>query len=167
MAEFVRVTNTRAVMEFLGGVQEPDSFHAAFLRAQACQNENGHCFWIVERRSDAALLGFCGLKIGNVGSIVGEIEIGWRLREDVWGQGYAREAASACLEWAWNNLSCRRVVAVTVQRNERSWSLMERLGMHREVALDFDHPQFPQEHPLRRHIAYTVARPGSSDRVKS
>jgi RimJ/RimL family protein N-acetyltransferase len=82
--EFVRVTNTPSVMEYLGGVQEADSYHGAFLRAQACQARNGFSFWITERRSDKAILGFCGLKLGNVGPIVGEIEIGWRLREDVW-----------------------------------------------------------------------------------
>jgi RimJ/RimL family protein N-acetyltransferase len=158
--EFVRVTNTPSVMQYLGGVQEPDIFLASCARAQVCQAQNGFCFWLVERRSDGALLGFCGLKIGNMGPIAGEIEIGWRLREDAWGQGYAREAATASLDWAWRNLSCARIVAVTVMENARSWSLMERLGMRRAPELDFDHPDFPPGHICRRHIAYAIARPG-------
>lgn len=156
--EFVRVTNTPAVMEYLGGVREPDLFGAALLRVQSSQAQNGFCFWIVERRSDKAMLGFCGLKIADVGPIAGEIEIGWRLREDAWGQGYAREAAAASLEWAWRNLSCARIVAYTAESNARSWGLMKRLGMHPLPELAFDHPELPHAHPLRRHIVYASAR---------
>ncbi|HEY3638489.1 MAG TPA: GNAT family N-acetyltransferase [Rhizomicrobium sp.] len=160
--EFMRVTNTPAVMEFLGGVQPADSFEGAFHRVSASQSENGFCFWIVERLSDHALLGFCGLKRGNVGPVVGEIEIGWRLCADAWGQGYAFEAASASLDWAWRNLTCARVVAVTAQGNKRSWRLMEKLGMHRMHGLDFEHPDVPADNPLRLHITYAIDRPGTN-----
>jgi RimJ/RimL family protein N-acetyltransferase len=112
LPEFVRGTNTPAVMQYLGGVNTPEEARAGFIRVQECQDKNGFCFWIIERQSDRAILGFCGLKIGTAGSIVGEIEIGWRLREDAWGQGYAREAAAASLDWAWANLTCGRVVAI-------------------------------------------------------
>jgi len=156
--EFLRVTNTPAVMEFLGGVHSPDSFRGAFERMRACQAENGFCFWIVERKSDSTLLGFCGLKPGNIATIAGEIEIGWRLRQDAWGKGYAREAAQASLAWAWKNLSCPRVVAITATGNYRSWGLMERLGMQRMPELDFEHPEFPPDHPSRPHIGYALLR---------
>jgi RimJ/RimL family protein N-acetyltransferase len=157
--EFVRVTNTPEVMEYLGGVQDPGAFHGGFLRAQDCQAQNGFCFWIVERLSDDALLGFCGLKIANVGPIAGEIEIGWRLRADAWGQGYAQEAAAASLDWAWQNLSCARVVAITTEGNIRSRRLMERLGMQRMPELDFEHPDLPPDSPLRPHATYMIMRP--------
>jgi RimJ/RimL family protein N-acetyltransferase len=161
--EFVRVTNTPAVMQYLGGVQTPDSFQGACARAQASQAQNGFSFWLVERRDDGALLGFCGLKIGNVGPVTGEIEIGWRLREDAWGQGYAREAASATLDWAWRHLACTRIVAVTLRENTRSWGLMERLGLCRAPELDFEHPDFPPGHICRSHIAYAIARPAHAE----
>src|SRR6478736_5496553 len=50
--EIMRVTNTPAVMEFLGGLQERDHFAGAADRMQAAQDKLGHCFWIVERRED-------------------------------------------------------------------------------------------------------------------
>jgi RimJ/RimL family protein N-acetyltransferase len=159
VAEFMRVTNTPEVMEYLGGVQNPESFHSGFLRARACQSENGFSFWIVERLSDGALLGFCGLKVANVGPIAGEIEIGWRLRADAWGQGYALEAATASLDWAWHNLPCARIVAITTVGNTKSRRLMERLGMQRMHELDFDHPDLPPGSPIRPHVTYAIARP--------
>jgi RimJ/RimL family protein N-acetyltransferase len=158
-AEFARVTNTPAVMEYLGGVKEPEAFRGSFERVSASQTKNGFCFWIVERRSDGALLGFCGLKVGNTPPIEGEIEIGWRLREDAWGQGYAREAATATLEWAWRNLSCGRVVAITAAGNRRSWGLMERLGMRRLRDMDFEHPDVPTGDKAKPHITYAIKRP--------
>lgn len=157
--EFVRVTNTPGVMEFLGGVQDTAAFLGGFHRAQASQAENGFCFWIVERSEDCALLGFCGLKVGNVGPITGEIEIGWRLRADAWGQGYAQEAAAASLSWAWQNLTCARVMAITAEGNVKSRRLMDRLGMQRIPKLDFDHPDLPADSPLRPHVTYAIARP--------
>jgi RimJ/RimL family protein N-acetyltransferase len=159
--EFARVTNTPAVMEFLGGVKEPEAFRGSFERVSASQEKNGFCFWIVERKSDGALLGFCGLKVGNTPLIVGEIEIGWRLREDAWGQGYAREAATATLEWTWRNLDCGRVVAITAAGNKRSWALMERLGMRRLRDMDFEHPDVPAGDKAKSHITYAIERPRS------
>ncbi len=157
--EFVRVTNTPAVMAHLGGVQDPDLLATSAERQQRMQGERGHCFWIVERRSDRALLGFCGLQPGSVATIAGEIEIGWRLREDAWGQGYAKEAAFASLAWGWANLDTPRIVAITVPANTASWGLMERLGMRRRADLDFGHPSFAPGHPLHRHITYVAERP--------
>ncbi len=69
-------------------------------RQNGLQSAHGYCFWIVERREDGAMLGFCGLKPGPADTpIEGRVEIGWRLRADAWGKGYAREAAQASLDW--------------------------------------------------------------------
>ena len=146
----------------LGGPASPEDIDSGLGRIRASQEENGFCFWAVERKSDAAFLGYCGLKIANDGGspIDGEVEIGWRLSEDAQGQGYATEAAAACLRWAWANLDVARIVAITVPANERSWRVMERLGMTRRPDLDFAHPKFPADHPLSRHVTYVMERPG-------
>jgi RimJ/RimL family protein N-acetyltransferase len=115
----------------------------------------------MERREDGAFLGFCGIKPGPEGTpIKGEIEIGWRLGHAFWGQGYAREAAQASLDWAWAHLDVPGVAAITTRTNMRSWGLMERLGMTRIPEDDFDHPLVPAESPLRPHITYRIAPPG-------
>ena len=163
LSQLSRISNTQAVMAHLGGVAEEEKFHAAFERAVDSQRDNGFCLWLMERRRDHALLGLCGLKLGTVGPIDGEIEIGWRIAEEAWGQGYAREAASASLDWAWAKLARSRIFAVTVAANTRSWGLMERLGMQRHRDLDFDHPTYTEGHPLRPHITYVIERPGRAD----
>jgi RimJ/RimL family protein N-acetyltransferase len=137
--EFVRHLNTPAVMRWLGGVQEPAGYTAAFDRLDQYQRDFGHTFWIVERRADAALLGFCGLKRVNSPGAPnpGDFEIGWRLREDAWGLGFAKEAAIASLDLAFGRFGAPHVVALTVAGNSNSRGLMERLGMVYRPELDF------------------------------
>ena len=66
---FIQATNTPAVMRWLGGVWSREDHEAAFDRLQSYQAEFGHTFWVVERKSDGALLGFCGLKrVNNPGA---------------------------------------------------------------------------------------------------
>jgi RimJ/RimL family protein N-acetyltransferase len=149
------------VMQHLGGPQPRSEVEAAIARQQVAEARTGHCFWAIERQADAALLGFCGLRIGgHAGTPVSdELEIGWRLRRDAWGQGYAREAAAASLQWGWANSDRARIVAWTLFANRNSWGLMQRLGMIRRADLDFAHPDFPPEHPLSAHIVYAAERP--------
>jgi RimJ/RimL family protein N-acetyltransferase len=137
---FERHTNTPAVMQWLGGVKPPGFMRGVISdRFMRWQDELGFTFWAVERKLDGELLGFCGIKIADdPGSPVeGEYEIGWRLRQDAWGQGYAKEAASASLDRLFNHSAAERVVSLTVQGNAPSWGLMERLGMTRRPDLDY------------------------------
>jgi RimJ/RimL family protein N-acetyltransferase len=155
--EFWRLTNTPAVMRWLGGVMDEAGQAAARARVESYKAEHGHTFWLVERREDSALLGFCGLKRSNQpGGPQGMMEVGWRLCEDAWGQGYAREAATASLDLAFERFGAEEVIALTVAGNAASWGLMERLGMARRADLDFASPDFDAENP--RIIAYAITR---------
>lgn len=162
--EFFRVTNTPAVMRWLGGVLDEDGMVAQRERVEVCQATHGHCFWAVERKSDGALLGFCGLKRADApgSTVAGAMEVGWRLREDAWGQGYAKESAFAALEAAFVRYGADEVVALTVADNRSSWGLMERLGMERREDLDYDDPRY--DPPWRRTIVYAIDRAGWGNR---
>jgi RimJ/RimL family protein N-acetyltransferase len=158
---YLATCNTEAVTKHLGGPASLGGVEAAFARIAKSQVGHGFSFWAIERKADGALLGYCGLRICDDldRPVHGEVEIGWRLREDAWGQGYACEAAQATLDWAWANLDADRVVSFTVPANEPSWRLMERLGMIRRPDLDFAHPRFAPDHPLSHHITYVADRP--------
>jgi RimJ/RimL family protein N-acetyltransferase len=159
IAPFIRHTNTPEVMRWLGGVQTEAALKDAIRnRMMRWQAERGFTFWVVERKADCELLGFCGIKIADTAGspIEGVHEVGWRLREDVWGQGYAKEAAIASLDFAFEALGAPRVVAITFSQNFESWGLMERLGMTRRPECDYDDPRFPDLNPT---IVYDI-RPG-------
>jgi len=151
---FARHLNTPGVMRWLGGVLAPDRVEEATGRYRRWQAERGYTFWIVRRRDDGEWLGFCGLKLADAlgSSVPGETEIGWRFREEAWGQGYAREAAGVSLGYAFERLGVERVVAVTVPGNVPSWTLMQRLGMRRAAELDYPDPRYgPELNPAIIH----------------
>ena len=158
-AEFNRLLNTPAVMRWLGGVSSDEVANGAFDRIDIYQRDLGFTFWIVERKDNGALLGFCGLKRANAPGgekIAGEIEIGWRLREDAWGQGYAKEAAIASLDLAFGRFAAPRVVAVTALGNLPSQGLMIRLGMNRHEELDFIDGRFPAESDVNPQVVFAI-----------
>ncbi|WP_120716841.1 GNAT family N-acetyltransferase [Tsuneonella amylolytica] len=144
LPRFLEGTNTPAVMRWLGGVMDESGQAALVERVTGCRARNGFCFWIVERKSDGAVLGFCGLKRADApgSTVTGQFEVGWRLREDAWGQGYAREAATAALDAAFGRFGADEVVALTVDGNAPSWGLMLRLGMRRREDLDYVDPRY-------------------------
>ena len=149
-----RHCNTEAVMRWLGGVQSFEDQADAVDRLRTYSADYGHTFWAVERKEDGAFLGFCGLKRANgyCSSVSGEVEIGWRLREDAWGRGYAKEGALASLVFAFTRVGARRVVALTVEGNKASRGLMARLGMRRRADLDYVDPEWPAEvNPVMVH----------------
>ncbi len=155
-AVFLRHLNSPAVMRWLGGIQDEASYTAGFDRIDSYRRDHGHTLWIVERRDDGEVLGFCGLKrVNTEGAPTGDFEIGWRFREDAWGQGYAKEAAIATLDLAFGRFAAPHVVALTVAGNRGSWGLMERLGMTRREDLDYEDARFGAD--LNPTIVYAIS----------
>jgi len=155
---FYDVMNTPAVMRWLGGLQPREEWSAGYQRLRAYERDFGFTFWIVERSSDDAILGFCGLKRVNApgAQFPGDIEIGWRLREDAWGKGYAKEAAIASLDLAFDRFGAPRVVAVTSAQNGPSQGLMIRLGMERRKDLDFVDERFAADSEVNPQIVFRI-----------
>ena len=82
------------------------------------------------------------------------VEVGWRLHPDHWGHGYATEAAAASLDYGFGPAGLDEIVAFTTTLNTRSQAVMQRIGMVRDPAGDFDHPSLPEGSPLRRHVLF-------------
>ena len=111
----------------------------------------GFGLYAVERISDGLLLGYTGLHRVTFTGMKDKIEIGWRLRAEFWNQGYATEAAQACVALA-AKLGIEELVAFTTVTNLRSQRVMQKIGM--ECVGQFNHPALPEGHPLRRHVLY-------------
>jgi len=84
------------------------------------------------------------------------MEIGWRLGKMYWHKGLAREAAQACLDYAFEVLALNEAVAFTSALNTPSVCLMQRLGM--EKTGEFAHPGLPLSHRLSLHVLYRMQR---------
>lgn len=137
-------------------------------RIQAGLRRDGWGLWAVARRDDDRFLGFTGLlAVGFEAPFTPAVEIGWRFAVDAWGQGHATEAARAVLDHAFGTLQLPEVVSMTSASNVRSQRVMERIGMGRDPADDFDHPRIEPGHPLRRHVLYRLSRDDWLSRLPS
>lgn len=133
-----------------------DLFLARILEHWAA---DGFGLWAMERRSDAAFLGFAGLSSPAFEApFTPAIEVGWRLNRPAWGHGYATEAGAAALRFGFENLNLAEIVSFTAVGNARSRAVMERLAMTRDPGDDFDYPLVAPEHPARRQVLYRISR---------
>jgi RimJ/RimL family protein N-acetyltransferase len=131
--------------------------------AERCRDaiaQRGWGMWALEVPGVLPFAGFVGLAVPHYDAPwVPAVEIGWRLPRAAWGKGLATEAAQAALDFGFARLGLAEIVAITVPANAPSRRVMERLGMLRDEAGDFDHPRIEAGHPLRRHVLYRKARP--------
>jgi RimJ/RimL family protein N-acetyltransferase len=118
--------------------------------------ERGWGLWAVELVDSASFFGFVGLaEPGFSAHFTPAVEVGWRLAQGFWGYGYATEAATAALDFAFDELGLTEVVSFTAGLNARSIRLMRRLGMTTDVSDNFEHPAV-QDGPLRSHVLYRI-----------
>jgi RimJ/RimL family protein N-acetyltransferase len=124
--------------------------------------QRGWGLWAVEVVGRAPFIGFIGLnEPGFDAHFTPAVEVGWRVSPAFWGNGYATEGARAAIAHGFRRLGLDEIVSFTPVVNERSWRVMERLGMTHDPSDDFEHPSVPQG-PLRRHLLYRIAADGSS-----
>lgn len=151
----------RRVADWLGGPLTRQQSDGLIDRINGHIVEHGFGFWAAELKAERRLVGAIGLQVVRAEALpLGPaVEAGWRLAYDVWGQGLVTEGASAALAWAFARLPIHEVVAFTGATNLRSQAVMRRIGMTADPARDFDHPRLAEDHPLRRHVVYAIARP--------
>lgn len=130
--------NTQPVMEHLGGVVSQRAVSQDVTWFSKDHQRHDHSFWAMERKRDLLFLGFCGfIRVREKNSALdGELEIGWRLRSDMWRRGYAREAAEAVIDWAGWEFDGDWLYARVHPENEASQGLAKALGMRRARAME-------------------------------
>lgn len=154
------------VTEFLPGPPTMAQAEGFIAVQQELQARTGACYFAVAMAATRELAGFVGLKKHESGQEHGLpfapcTDIGWRLAARHWGQGYAHEAARACLRFGFGELGLEEIVSFTVPANLRSRALMEKLGMREDTGGAFTHPALPKAHPLSRHVLYRLGRSGA------
>ena len=128
-------------------------------RIAAGIDERGWGLWAVEIPGTAAFAGFVGLNPATFDApFTPAVEVGWRLAREHWGRGYATEGARAALSVGFDELALDEIVSFTSHGNSRSRRVMERLGMRRDPADDFENPNLADGDALRPHVLYRLDR---------
>ena len=120
--------------------------------------EYGYGFFALERKDNGRFIGFTGLSHpGFEAEFTPCVEIGWRLRKENWGEGFATEAAKACLEFGFDSLDLDELYAFTAVQNKPSEKVMQRIGMVKKGY--FNHPSINDGSDLKKHVLYFAKRP--------
>ena len=142
-------------MRYLSGTltrAQSDNLMQRFQEDMVCQ---GWGIWALEDRQSLECIGFTGLAYPTwEAHFTPCVEIGWRLRYESWGFGYASEAARAALGYAFKTLRLQQLYAFTAKGNARSRAVMERIGMTAVAGGDFRHPNLPLNSPISQHVLY-------------
>lgn len=147
------------VMEFFPGTLSRQDSDALMDRINANFRQLGFGLFAAELRRDRCFIGYVGLSVPAFSAhFTPCVEIGWRISADYWGQGLATEGAREVVRYAFDAVGLEELVSFTVPANIRSRRVMEKLNMTRMPTDDFDHPNLPEHHPLRRHVLYRLRR---------
>lgn len=162
---FARINQDPRVLEFLLRPLSKEESSAWIKKINESCKENRFGLWAATlktgdpslKHAGTRLIGFIGLNIPTFKAhFIPCVEIGWRLGSQFWGHGYATEGARAILEYAFEQLYLKEIVAFTVPANTHSIRVMEKIGMKRDYAADFHHPNLPKDHPLSLHVFYRI-----------
>ncbi len=120
-------------MAHLGGATTPREIWRNFLSGAGSWLISGTGWWTVEHPARGP--------VGTVGvfrrEIRPELEIGWVIVRQHWGQGFATEAAGAALRFAQRSWPGERVIAFIDEGNRASIGVAEKLGLSLDAPADF------------------------------
>lgn len=145
-ADLRRFATNEQVMATLGGVQTQDQTRAALERHWDHWQRHGFGWWMMRDQAGGAFIGRGGLRHFVVAGRE-EIELGYGLLPDYWGQGLAAEMSGEALSLGFETLGILSIVAFTLPTNQRSRRVMEKVGLSYEC--DTIHAELP-------HVLYRV-----------
>jgi RimJ/RimL family protein N-acetyltransferase len=152
---FAAMNADREVMEYFPAPLSRTESDALIDGIEVGFERDGFGLWALETREAGEFIGFAGLATPSFEAhFTPAVEVGWRLAQEAWGQGYATEAGRAALAFGFGEAGLEEVVSFTAAGNRRSRAVMERLGMTHDPGDDFDHPELERANPLRRHVLY-------------
>jgi ribosomal-protein-alanine N-acetyltransferase len=158
LAPFAAMNADPRVMEHFPAVLTHDESDALVARIERQLAQFGWGLWAAERRDTGEFIGFIGLSpVPDDLLLAPGTEVGWRLAREHWGRGFATEGARASVHHGFDNVGLDEIFSFTAAANLRSQRVMQKLGMSRDAANDFEHPRYPNWSG-RHHVVYRLSR---------
>ena len=156
---FIGMNKDPLVMEHFPKLSTEEETREMMQRIKLFMINKGFGLWAVEIKETAEFIGYVGLTIPRFeADFTPCVEIAWRLATRYWGNGYASEAAIACLNYGFNILNLQTILSFTSVLNIRSINVMKRIGM--VYVKEFEHPLIEEGNRLRKHVLYVKRREG-------
>jgi ribosomal-protein-alanine N-acetyltransferase len=155
LEEFRKMNKDVRVMKFFTKTLSEEETDRFYNKIQDEIKNYGYGLYAVETKNNNNFIGFIGFHWADFDSqFTPCIEIGWRLKFDSWGNGYATEGAKACLKYGFEILKFEKIFSFTSKINIQSENVMKKIGMVKII--EFEHPNIVEGSPLRKHVLYAV-----------
>jgi RimJ/RimL family protein N-acetyltransferase len=151
------ISSNPNVMRFFPSTQD-ETVTSGFLNRMKIECETkGFCYFAVDKLENGEFIGFIGLSEPSYESpFTPCVDIGWRLAEAAWNQGFATEGAKRCLEFAFENLQLKTVKAFAPEINLNSINVMQKIGMTKIGT--FKHPRLKDFERLETCVCFEIDR---------
>jgi RimJ/RimL family protein N-acetyltransferase len=131
-----RLTGDTDVMKHFTGVLSYDETSQMLRKILDQYQRHGYCFWKVVSKENEKFIGIAGLLRQEIENEI-ETEISYRIARELWNNGYATEAAKACLEYAKTKLKKTRIISIIHPQNHASIRVAQKLGAPKEKSVAF------------------------------
>lgn len=155
LTEFAKINSDLEVMEHFPKPLTKKETAGFIDRLKKHYQENGYNYFATEILESRELIGFIGLAFQDYETdFTPAVDIGWRLKKNVWGKGYATEGAKKCLEFAFEKLNLDKVISTCTEMNSKSENVMKKIGM--EKIGRFKHPKLKEYPEFENCICYGI-----------
>ncbi|WP_370529769.1 GNAT family N-acetyltransferase [Alkalihalobacillus sp. AL-G] len=113
-------TETEAIQWIEWNLKNYDAFHVGL--------------WAAELKKDRTFVGQCGIVPQKVSGTI-QMEIGYSFVRSFWGNGYATEAAKACMDYGFKKCHYTKMISLITPDNLPSIAVAERIGMEKECSI--------------------------------
>lgn len=151
------INSNPLVMQYFPNIEPYEKTEAFITRAKKEYLERQYCYFAVETLHEKEFIGFIGLSYMDFeADFTPCINIGWRLSPQHWNKGYATEGASKCLEYGFDHIKLKKIIAIAPIINLPSIKVMEKIGM--KHINNFQHP-FLKDYTSLETCAYYEITP--------
>ena len=131
-AEYIyKLHNDPDVMKYISSKKDEE------VTIEECSSFVEHCRSYYKKHTG---LGIWATQTKEIGDFIGwttlkdldnteDIEVGYRLQKEFWGNGYATEAAKALIEYGFNELKLDKIVGVALPENKASVRVLQKAGL--------------------------------------
>lgn len=155
LVPFAEMCADAEVMRYFPKPLTTSEVAALIERFQKHFDEFGYTYFAVDELATGKFIGFTGLMYQTYEApFTPNADIGWRLKQNAWGKGFASEAATACLDFGFKTIKLSAIYAVCPKQNQPSEGVMKKIGMHYDTK--FIHPALDDYPALAECLLYKI-----------
>ncbi|PQJ19891.1 GNAT family N-acetyltransferase [Tenacibaculum sp. SG-28] len=153
LQNLVTLNSNPLVMKYFPRILHEEDCKKFLHSMQKQLEQNKFCYFAVEVIQTKEFIGFIGLSKQTYPiDFNPSVDIGWRLHPKFWGKGYATEGAKACLQYGFNQINLKKILAVAPITNKNSIAVMQKIGMQK--VKEFEHPLLLEYPTLKNCVVY-------------